>query len=76
MVVEKAPSETYSSTKIGVDINLDPDAIARRIDPSNPESKRVTARKEVIKSVYRYIKEGKDFSIETTLAGGNAIRQS
>ncbi|UGB33132.1 zeta toxin family protein [Metabacillus sp. B2-18] len=61
--------------KIGVDINLDPDAIARRIDPSNPESKRVTAGKEVIKSVYRYIKEGKDFSIETTLAGGNAIRQ-
>ncbi|WP_275695495.1 hypothetical protein [Fredinandcohnia quinoae] len=23
----------------------------------------------------KYIKEGKDFSIETTLAGGNAIRQ-
>lgn len=26
--------------KIGIDINLDPDAIARRIDPSNPESKK------------------------------------
>ncbi|MEQ6375598.1 hypothetical protein RZN25_01950 [Bacillaceae bacterium S4-13-56] len=29
----------------------------------------------MIKSVSNYIKEGKDFSIETTLAGKNAIRQ-
>lgn len=34
--------------KIGVDINIDPDAIARRIDPLDPESKRVSAGKEVI----------------------------
>lgn len=61
--------------KIGIDINIDPDAIARRIDPENPESNRVTAGKEVIRSVKAYIKEGKDFSIETTLAGKNAIRQ-
>ncbi|WP_342774219.1 zeta toxin family protein [Aquibacillus sediminis] len=61
--------------KMGVDINIDPDAIARRINPNHPESYRVTAGKEVIKSVHTYIKEGKDFSIETTLAGKNAIRQ-
>ncbi len=61
--------------KIGIDINIDPDAIARRIDPENPENKRVSAGKEVIKSVNKYIKEGKDFSIETTLAGKNAIKQ-
>ncbi|MDT9754871.1 zeta toxin family protein [Heyndrickxia coagulans] len=61
--------------KIGIDINIDPDATARKIDPDNPESKRVTAGKEVIKSVNEYIQEGKDFSIETTLAGGNVIRQ-
>ncbi|MCM3570636.1 zeta toxin family protein [Neobacillus mesonae] len=61
--------------KIGLDINLDPDAIARRIDSENPESKRLAAGKEVIKSVKKYMKEGKDFSIETTLAGTNAIRQ-
>lgn len=36
---------------------------------------RVTTGKEVIKSVNEYIKEGKDFSIETTLAGKNALRQ-
>ncbi len=61
--------------KIGLDINIDPDAIARRIDPINPESKRITAGKEVIRSVNVYIEEGKSFSIETTLAGKNAIRQ-
>ncbi|WEG14450.1 hypothetical protein PU629_08880 [Pullulanibacillus sp. KACC 23026] len=61
--------------RIGVDINIDPDAIARRIDPENPEDKRVSAGKEVIKSINKYIKEGRDFSIETTLAGMNAIKQ-
>ncbi|ALX47670.1 zeta toxin family protein [Lentibacillus amyloliquefaciens] len=61
--------------KIGVDINIDADAIARRLDSENPEAKKVAAGKEVIKSVNEYIKEGKDFSIETTLAGKNALRQ-
>lgn len=61
--------------KLGIAINIDPDAIARRIDPENPESKRITAGKEVIRSVRAYIQEGKDFSIETTLAGKNAINQ-
>ncbi|GAB3058428.1 hypothetical protein GCM10027286_22570 [Virgibacillus ainsalahensis] len=32
--------------KIGVDINIDADAIARRLDPENPEAERVTAGKE------------------------------
>lgn len=61
--------------KIGIDINIDPDTIARRLDPENPETKRVSAGKEVIKSVNDFIEEGKDFSIETTLAGKNALRQ-
>ncbi|MGY0694971.1 hypothetical protein ACW2QC_19765 [Virgibacillus sp. FSP13] len=64
-----------STQKLGVDINIDADAIARRLDPENPEAKRVTAGKEVIKSVNQYIKEGKDFSIETTLAGKNTLKQ-
>ena len=37
--------------KMGVEINIDPDAIARKIDPINPETKRIAAGKEVIKSV-------------------------
>src|SRR4051794_8686869 len=54
--------------KMGVEINIDPDAIARKIDPINPETKRIATGKEVIKSVNDYMNEGKDFSIETTLA--------
>ncbi len=61
--------------KIGVEVNIDPDAIARRIDPINPELKRISAGKEVINSVYKHIREGTNFSVETTLAGGNVIRQ-
>src|SRR5690625_4776665 len=71
----KSTIRNLSIDKISVDINIDPDAIARRIDPLDPESKSVSAAKEVIKSVYKHIKEGTDFSIETTLAGGNANRQ-
>lgn len=61
--------------KIGIDTNIDADAIARRLDPENPGAKRVTAGKEVIKSVNACIEEGRDFSIETTLSGKNAIGQ-
>ncbi|MFE7083309.1 zeta toxin family protein [Priestia megaterium] len=61
--------------RVGLEINIDPDAIARRIDPESPESRRVSAGKEVIKLVNECINEGKNFSIETTLAGKNVIRQ-
>lgn len=61
--------------KLGLEINIDPDAIARRIDPCHPESKRFTAGKEAVKMVYECIKEKKSFSIETTLGGKNTIRQ-
>lgn len=72
---EKSTIRNLIIDKMGVDINIDADAIARRLDPENPTAKRVTAGKEVIKSVNQYIKEGKDFSIETTLAGKNALKQ-
>lgn len=61
--------------KLGIEINIDPDAIARRLDPENPELKRLAAGKLVIKTVRECIKEEKSFSIETTLAGKNAINQ-
>lgn len=50
--------------KIGIDINIDPDAIARKIDPENPETRRLEAGKEVIKSVYQYIKEVRIFQLK------------
>lgn len=61
--------------RLGISVNVDPDALARRIDNKNPEKHRVSAGKEAIKLVRECIKNKRDFSIETTLAGGNAIRQ-
>lgn len=40
---------------LGLEINIDPDAIARRIDPQHPEAHRVSAGKEVIRSVRTFI---------------------
>ncbi|MGY0692096.1 zeta toxin family protein [Virgibacillus sp. FSP13] len=61
--------------KLGLEINIDPDSIARRLDSSDPESKRFAAGKEAFRMVYECINEQKSFSIETTLGGKNAIRQ-
>ncbi|MDR6726200.1 putative ABC-type ATPase [Paenibacillus amylolyticus] len=54
---------------------IDPDAIAKEINPRHPESVSPSAGREAIKRVRECIKSGKSFSIETTLAGKNAIRQ-
>lgn len=54
---------------------IDPDAIARTINPKHPESVSPSAGREAIKRVRQCIQDGKSFSIETTLAGKNAIRQ-
>lgn len=61
--------------KLGIEINIDPDAIARRLDPLNPEFKRLAAGRKVLKLVSECINERKSFSIETTLSGNNAIKQ-
>lgn len=60
--------------RIGISINIDPDALARGIDPIHPERRRVSAGKEAIQLARNCIHHRRDFSIETTLAGGNAIR--
>lgn len=61
--------------RLGISVNVDPDSLARRLDNENPEKYRVSAGKDAIKLVRECIKNKRDFSIETTLAGGNAIRQ-
>ena len=61
--------------RIGVSINIDADALARAIDAEQPERYKVSAGKEAIKIVRDCIRNKRDFSIETTLAGGNVIRQ-
>lgn len=59
---------------LGISVNIDPDALARGIDPIQPERRRVSAGKEAIRLARNCIHHGRDFSIETTLSGGNAIR--
>ncbi|ACT00502.1 zeta toxin family protein [Paenibacillus sp. JDR-2] len=61
--------------RLGVSVNIDPDALARRIDSVNPERRKVSAGKDAIKLVRECILHRRDFTVETTLAGGNVIRQ-
>jgi predicted ABC-type ATPase len=60
--------------RIGVSVNIDPDALARRINPLQPETARISAGKEAIRLARDCIIRHRDFSIETTLSGGYAIR--
>ncbi|OKP95021.1 zeta toxin family protein [Paenibacillus sp. P46E] len=60
--------------RIGVSVNIDPDALARRINPTHPETARVSAGKEAIRLARECIHNHRDFSVETTLSGGYAIR--
>jgi predicted ABC-type ATPase len=60
--------------RIGTSVNIDPDAIARRINSSNPETVQVSAGKEAIRLARDCIKLNRDFSIETTLSGVYAVR--
>lgn len=60
--------------RIGVSVNIDPDALARRINPAQPEAARVSAGKEAIRLARECIYNHRDFSVETTLSGGYAIR--
>lgn len=54
---------------------IDPDAIAKSINPDNPESVSPAAGRETLNRVKECIRAGKSFSIETTLSGKTAIRQ-
>ncbi|MCI3922838.1 zeta toxin family protein [Paenibacillus sp. TRM 82003] len=60
--------------RLGISVNIDPDALARGLDPEQPESRKVSAGKEAIKLARECIRMKRDFSVETTLAGGNVIR--
>jgi predicted ABC-type ATPase len=60
--------------QLGISVNIDPDSLARAIDPDNPELYRISAGKEAIKLARDCVRNKRDFSVETTLAGGNVIR--
>ncbi|WP_025333950.1 zeta toxin family protein [Paenibacillus sabinae] len=60
--------------RLGISVNIDPDALARGIDADHPDRRKVSAGKEAIKLARECISRKWDFSVETTLAGGNVIR--
>jgi predicted ABC-type ATPase len=47
---------------------LDPDAIAKRIDPEDPSRAAVAAGRETIRRTREYLSAGLSFAVETTLA--------
>ncbi|WP_019912687.1 zeta toxin family protein [Paenibacillus sp. HW567] len=61
--------------RLGVSVNVDPDALARKINNEHPEKSNISAGKEAIKIARECIRNKWDFTVETTLAGGNVIRQ-
>jgi predicted ABC-type ATPase len=57
---------------------IDPDAIAREIDPENPESAALAAGRQAIDRARAYIQSDCSFIVETTLAGNtylNLVRE-
>lgn len=53
---------------------LNADDIAKKFCPSNIESVKITAGKEVFKQLYSFFEQNISFAIETTLAGNNHIK--
>jgi predicted ABC-type ATPase len=52
----------------GRDRLLDPDAIARRMNPANPSAAAIAAGREVLKRTADYLNRGVSFAVETTLS--------
>lgn len=56
-----------------VEIEIDPDRIARQINPSDPRSVDFAAGKEALRLFNRVISEGRSLSLETTLTGRTVL---
>jgi predicted ABC-type ATPase len=48
---------------------IDPDAIAREIDPVNPTSAAIAAGRQALVLCQQYVESERSFVVETTLAG-------
>lgn len=52
----------------GRGILVDPDAVARELNPSNPQSVALAAGREVLKRIQEYFERSETFAVETTLS--------
>ena len=53
----------------GLDRLVDPDAVARALNPVNPGRAVIAAGREALKRVDAYLAAGVSFAVETTLSG-------
>jgi len=56
-----------------VDVEIDPDRIARQINPADPRSVDFAAGKEALRLFDRTLAEGRSLSLETTLTGRTVL---
>lgn len=52
---------------------VDPDAIARELDPADPSRAALSAGRETIRRCREFVETGASFVLETTLAGNSAL---
>jgi predicted ABC-type ATPase len=52
---------------------LDPDAIARRLNPQNPSAAAIAAGREVLERTADYLNRGLSFAVETTLSSRRRV---
>jgi predicted ABC-type ATPase len=62
-------------TKLYADtLLIDPDAIAREIDPANPSAAAVAAGRQALTLSEQHVRSGHSFIVETTLAGNSYLK--
>jgi len=64
---------TRSVDFAGRDRLLDPDAIARRLNPLNPHAAAIDAAREVLQRTTDYLNRDVSFSVETTLSSHGRV---
>jgi predicted ABC-type ATPase len=77
-VVLGGPNGAGKSTitaRVLIGEKLDPDAIAKRINPTNPAAASMAAARETIKCLKQWKDEGRSFTYETTLSSNDALKQ-
>lgn len=67
-------SSLIASQNFAVDKVIDPDQIARRINPKDPATANALAAREAIEQRRSAIKSGTSFLVETTLSGNSTIK--
>ena len=79
LTVIAGPNGSGKSTVTGVldfagrENLLDPDAIARRLNPSDPRRATIASGREIVRRIQKYLDSRVSFAIETTLASRRTL---